>query len=93
MKKCDRQLDREIRQSDTGDQERSKGGDGSVVEKTPSRGTRGAKEKNSVAVKRGGETHSLRGRTCGAAPDKSLVGRSSENESRTVLAMGAAETH
>ena len=52
-------------QYDTGDQERCRGGDGSVVEKIPSRWARGVEETEPVAVKHGRETHPPMVRSCG----------------------------
>ena len=86
----DRQLERAYGQYDTGDQERCRGGDGSMVEKIPSGWTRGTEETRPVTVKHGGETHPPMGRSCGEAPDEPLAGRGGESKSSTVLAFGAA---
>ena len=91
--KRDRQLERAYGQYDTGDQERCRGGDGSMVEKIPSGWTRGVEETKPVAVKHVGETHPPMGRSCGEAPDEPLAGRSGESKSSTVLAWGAAASH
>ena len=66
--KRDRQMESAYGQYDTGDQERCRGGDGSMVEKIPSRWARGAQVKKSVAVEHGGETHPPMGRSCGEVP-------------------------
>ena len=54
--KCDRQLECTYSKYDTGDQERCRRGDGSVVEKIPSSWARGIEEKRLDTVEHGRET-------------------------------------
>ena len=88
--KCDRQLECTYSKYDTGDQERCRRGDGSVVEKIPSSWTRSIEEKRPDPVEHGRETHPQMGGSRGETSDKPLASRSGESKSSTVLALGAA---
>ena len=91
--KCDRQVERRYSKHDTGDQERCRRGDGSVVEKIPSCRTRDTEETRPFTVEHGGETRPPMGRTCGETPGEPLDGCSGESKSSTILALGAAAPH
>ena len=91
--KCDRQLECTYSKHDTGDQERGRRGDGSVVEKIPSSWTRNFEEKRPDTVEHGRETHPQMGGSRGETSDKPLASGSGESKSSTVLAMGAAAPH